>query len=118
MNWLNESVLWISMFGALVAVVVTAYALRFVAGWIRLGFILNVIFAGVYALSYFWLIANPTRGGEWSRTLRPVGMASWWIGPWTMFPLTVMLRDGRLRQKIVDVGNAALPEGATIELDD
>lgn len=53
----------------------------------RLALVISSTLSGVYAIGYWWLLNHQESVEEWSDALRPIGMLSWFIGPWIAFPL-------------------------------
>lgn len=94
MNGFSLVVVWVSMVGAFVSTIVSIRASFKFTTWAgspftRLALIASATMSAVYCLGYIWLLNHPQQGSEWSETLRPVGMISWVIGPWTAFPIAL-----------------------------
>lgn len=105
MSGFSLTVVWISMVGSAIATIVSIRASVMFTTWAgspftRLALILSATFSAVSCLGYVWLLNHPTRGGDWSATMRPVGMLSWMFGPWIAFPIALEYQMKRRAKKM------------------
>lgn len=110
-DW-EEFVIWVSLVGSAVSALGCSYAAWKLVNWhsgalFRFSLILSATMAIAYCLSYGWLLSHPDQVVQWSRVMRPVGMMSWLIGPWTALPLALIRQVVKLtttmRQKADEV---------------
>jgi len=106
MHGFQLAVIWASMVGSGLAVIINLWACWRLTSWKfsylpRLALIVSATLAGAYCVSYIWLLFHQTEVTSWSSTMRPVGMMGWFVGPWTMLPVMLLYQGTRFSKRMV-----------------
>lgn len=114
----DAAVIWVSLAGSLLAAAGCAYAAIRIVSWqfgatLKLSLILSATLALAYSVSYIWLLDHPEDVEVWSRAMRPVGMLSWWLGPWLILPLSLIRQVLKLRTRMNEDAQALLKTSAS-----
>jgi hypothetical protein len=112
-NDVDLLVVVLSLFGSAAAVVVNFYAGTHIVSkvpgsWLQHALLFSAFLALLYHIGYWWLIID--LDPKWSRYIRPVGIAAWFLGPWMGLPLAVMSNAHRLADHMVRKAREVLPE--------
>lgn len=105
MGWDQVFVLWASVLGSLLGGLGCTYAaVRLVSwkfgGWLKLSLIISATLAFTYTAAYLWLLMNQEDVVFWSRTMRPLGMVAWFLGPWTALPFALIVQVLKLNNRM------------------
>lgn len=115
MTWWEEFVIWVSMAGSAVSAVGCSYAAWKLVTWqsgglLRFSLTLSATMAIAFCLSYGWVLSHQDQVLTWSRVMRPVGMVSWVLGPWTALPLALIRQVVKLSKTMRDKADQLLAE--------
>lgn len=111
----NLWVVYVSLIGTAVSLVITTWAIFHVTNWrfsavLRFALIVAGTFIAMYHVSYWWLLLHDDQVVHWSNSMRPIGAISWFIGPWTAFPIALSVQTHKLRNRIRTEADEVLEE--------
>jgi hypothetical protein len=101
---LEHALLWVTLALFITAVIANTLAATRGPAPLRIASAARAGLATVYVAAYIWLLANPTKRLEWSKTLAGVGIVTL-VVVWIVPAVTALHLEHRYNRAIEQAGN-------------